>query len=375
MFVFGVVMALLGAILPSLSARLHFETAQIGILFLVMNGGMLASSLVLGLVMDRFGMKLPQAVGALLGASTLLLVAGASSFASLLPMVVLLGIGGAALNGGTNTLVADLHADARSKSAALNRLGVFFGFGALSLPFAIGSLLAASSLETILAATAGLCLAAAVFVAALRFPAPKQRNALPIADMPRFFRSPVVLSFALLLFLESGSEFTLGGFISMYLARDIGIGSVSKVSWILAGYWASMMISRALLSRAMLGINPYRMLYCCACGAGVGALLVAIAPGPAFAALAIVICGCSLAGVYPSALGIVGARFQSHSGTVFGILFAVALGGGMLVPWVAGLVGGTMGLRWVFGVVAVAFSGIALLSRLAAGVDCKNREL
>jgi len=34
-----------------------------------------------------------------------------------------------------------------------------------------------------------------------------------------------------------------------------------------------------------------------------------------------------------------------------------------------------MGLRWVFGVVAVAFSGIALLSRLAAGVDCKNREL
>src|SRR5215469_18138324 len=150
MFVFGVVMALLGAILPSLSARLHFETAQIGILFLVMNGGMLASSLVLGLVMDRFGMKLPLAVGALLVASTLLLVAGASSFASLLPMVVLLGIGGAALNGGTNTLVADLHTDAGRKSAALNRLGVFFGFGALSLPFAIGSLLAASSLETIL---------------------------------------------------------------------------------------------------------------------------------------------------------------------------------------------------------------------------------
>ena len=221
MFVFGIVMALLGATLPSLSSRLHFETADIGTLFLVMNAGMLASSLVIGLIIDRFGMKLPLAAGAVLVASTLFLIAGAHSFTALLPPVLLLGIGGAALNGGTNTLVADLHSDAVRKSAALNRLGVFFGFGALFLPFVIGALLASLSIETILAATAGLCAAAAIFSATLRFPAPKQRNALPLAQIPRFLRSPLVLSFAFLLFLESGSEFTLGGFISMYLSRDM----------------------------------------------------------------------------------------------------------------------------------------------------------
>ena len=63
MFVFGIVMALLGAILPSLAGRLQFETADIGTLFLVMNGAMLASSLALGLAMDRFGMKPPADPG------------------------------------------------------------------------------------------------------------------------------------------------------------------------------------------------------------------------------------------------------------------------------------------------------------------------
>jgi fucose permease len=132
-------------------------------------------------------------------ASTLLMIAGATSFASLLPALVLLGIGGAALNGGTNTLVADLHGDARQKRAALNRLGVFFGFGALFLPLVMGALLAWSSVETILDATTALCGAAGIFTVMLRFPAPKQRYALPVAEIPRFLRSPLVLAFALLL--------------------------------------------------------------------------------------------------------------------------------------------------------------------------------
>jgi len=369
MFVFGIVMALLGAILPSLAGRLRFETADIGTLFLVMNAAMLASSLVLGLAMDRFGMKPPLALGPLLVAAALAMVVRATVFAGLLPAVVLLGIGGGALNGATNTLVADLHVDPKRKSAALNLLGVFFGFGALLLPFAIGALLAWLSVAALLTAAAALCAAAGLFAMVLRFPAPKQRTALPLADVPRFLRSPLVLTFAFLLFFESGIEFTLGGFISTYLTHDMAVASVSLASWILAGYWASMMISRAVLSRVMLGSDPYRTLLFCAMGACAGAVLAAIAPAPGFSALAIVLCGGSLAGIYPCALGIAGARFATHSGTVFGILFAVGLAGGMIFPWVAGQVGGATSLRWVFGMIAAAFAAIIGLSRVAAGVD------
>ena len=64
----------------------------------------------------------------------------------LLLAVALLGLGGSALNGASNALVADLHEDPAAKSAALNRVGLFFGFGALFIPFAIGLLLRAAGL-------------------------------------------------------------------------------------------------------------------------------------------------------------------------------------------------------------------------------------
>jgi fucose permease len=366
MFVFGVAMALIGATLPALAARLEVRVADIGTLFLTMSAAMLAASLVLGLAMDRFGMKPPLALGSLLVAAAMIVVARASALADLRTAVLLLGVGGGALNGSTNTLVADLHDDPRRKSAALNRLGVFFGFGALLLPFSMGALLARLSVGTLLLAAAGLCAAAGVFAAALGFPAPKQRHALPVAEMPRFLRSPLVLALAFLLFFESGVEFTMAGFISTYLTHDLAVGSVAVASWILAGYWMSVMASRTLLSRLALGAEPYRILLYCSVGACAGALLAGLAPSQGVAAAAIVLCGFALAGIYPTTLGIAGARFQSHSGTVFGILFAVALAGGMVVPWLAGQIGGAAGLRWVFGMMAAAFAVILALSRTAA---------
>ena len=150
MFGFGIVMALLGAILPVISLRLHFDLAQAGNLFLAMNGAMLGTTLALGPALDRFGMKPAMVVAPLFVAASLGLIAGAGTFKGLIAAVVLLGIGGGALNQATNTLIADLHVDASRKSAALNLLGVFFGFGALFIPFTIGSLLQALGLNTIL---------------------------------------------------------------------------------------------------------------------------------------------------------------------------------------------------------------------------------
>src|SRR5690242_16427642 len=77
MFVFGIVMALLGAILPLLSERLSFNLAQAGTLFLYMNGAMLACSLFAGVAIDRFGHKLPLALGSVLTAAALAIVINA----------------------------------------------------------------------------------------------------------------------------------------------------------------------------------------------------------------------------------------------------------------------------------------------------------
>ncbi|HEV2446351.1 MAG TPA: MFS transporter, partial [Candidatus Sulfopaludibacter sp.] len=351
MFVFGIVMALVGAIVPPLSGRLRFAVTDIGSLFLVMNFAMLVCSLALGVAIDRFGMKPPLTIGPLLAAGALYLIIRAAAFADLYLAVALLGLGGGALNGAANTLVSDLHDDPRRKGGALNLLGIFFGFGALFLPFAIGALLARFTLSALLAAAMALAAGSAGFAAFLSFPTPKERHSLPVAAVPRLLKMPLLAVFAALLFFESGAEFTLGGFITTYLTGDLRIHSIAAASWILAAYWAALMLSRAVLSRVALKADPFRILLACAAGAFAGAALAAAAPGAAAAAFAIPLTGFSLAGVYPAVLGIAGARFETHSGTAFGILFTVALTGGMIVPWSAAHVAGAFGMRSAFALI------------------------
>lgn len=361
MLVFGVVMALLGAVLPPISSRIGFDLAQAGQLFLAMNFGMLLCSLGVGPAMDRFGMKIPMALGALAVGGALAIVAIAQSFQVLLAAVALLGVGGGALNGATNTLVADLHTDAGRKNAALNLLGMFFGFGALLLPFVIGSLLNRLGLAAILWVAAALCAAVAVFCASLHFPAAKQGRGIPGADVVRFLRIPLVWGFGLLLFCESGNEFLLGGYISTYMTREIHL-SLSSASYVLAGFWAAIMLSRAVGSRVLLRVPGHRIVMLSAAVSALACTLLVGAVSALAAVIAVAALGFGLAGIYPTTLGLAGAKFERHSGTVFGILFTIALAGGMTLPWAVGQIANGYGMRSGLMLAPVSFLVILALA-------------
>jgi fucose permease len=353
MFVFGIVMAVIGAVLP----RLTIGLAQAGNLFLGLTFTMLVAMLCLGPLMDRFGKKLPLAIGALLVAAALAIMGASRSYESLLVAVSLLGIGGGALNGGTNTLVADLHSDPRRKNAALSLLGVFYGFGALFLPFVIGSLVDRLGLSAILwLAALPTALVAALFFA-LGFPKPKHAEGLRLAEVGRLARNPLVLLFGFLLFFQSGNEFIVGGYTSTYLARDLRL-PLSTASYLLAAYWASIMAARVLLSRLLLKAKGPGVVMLSGLGAAVGVCLLMLAHSVALAAAGTILIGCSFASIYPTVLGLAGARFEESSGTVFGILFAIALAGGMLMPWTVGQVAEQTGLRAALGV--AVFNGVMI---------------
>lgn len=360
-FAFGIVAALVGAVVPALSGPLSITLGDVGTLFLVMNFAMLAASLVLGLVVDRFGLKVPIVAGAALVAGGLALIAGAGRAADLLPAVACLGFGGGCLNGATNTLVADLHDDEKRKAAALNLLGVFFGFGALGLPFSLGALTESLGLAGLLYVAAALCLAVTVAAVALPFPAPKQRQGWPLAQMPRFARTPLVWVLGFLLFFQSGNEFLLGGYIATFLTRELSV-PVGAASYVLAGYWAAMMTARMGLSRLLLHVSAPAVVLGSAGVSAIGALVIGAAGTPAVAAAGAVLTGLALGGIFPTVLGLASARFHEHSGTVFGILFTIALSGGMLVPWLSGHLAAAAGLRWVFVLAAVNFAAVAALS-------------
>lgn len=368
-FVFGIVMAILGAILPSLFDRIGFGAAAAGNLFLTMNFAMLVTTVFFGPLVDRFGFKSLLAVSALLVALAFFLLSRASSYGLLLAAAVVLGLGGGALNGGTNALTSDLH-EGEERGSALNILGIFFGFGALTVPFLIGTLRQALGLERILLLATGLALAPFAVYAVLRFPQAKQAQGFPLKEAASIARQPLLWLTAFILFFQSGNEFTVGGWISTYLGRTFGF-TPGAAALVLAGYWAAVMAGRLVSSRLVRRVGNARLILGSAVLALIAAALTAFAPSGAAAAAGVVALGLGFAAIYPTTLAVVGGRFAAFSGTAFSVVIATGLLGGMLAPWLAGKIAEASSLRR--GLVIPVFN-CAMIVILALGVARQTRK-
>jgi fucose permease len=361
MFFFGVVVALLGAVLPLVTAPLALGLDAAGNLFVALNAGVLVGSPLFGVVVDRFGYRGALCSGPLLIAAALTLVTRAGTALDLAAAVALLGLGGSALNGATNALVADLHPEPRVKAAALNRLGVFFGLGALSLPLLIGTLLHRLGLDTLLFGAAALALLVGALSALPRYPPAKQPEGLSLTDARDVLRHPLVAILGALLFFQAGTEMLLSGYLTTFLTAHTG-ASMRMASLALTLYWVAFIGARIVLGRVLLRISALALMPLMATTAAAALVLASVAPGLPLAAALLVAAGFALAGVTPTTLAVAGAALPARTGTVFGALFSLAVLGAMAIPWVAGQMGAAVGVQVVLDLGAVCLVVVALLA-------------
>ena len=368
MLSFGIVLTTVGAVLPSVIERFGIDTASAGSLFLLLTFGILVGSLIFGPIVDRNGYK-----GMLLLATLVIIVglegiAFAPSMSSLRVAVVLIGFGGGIINGGTSALVADISTEERT--AGLSLLGVFFGVGAVGVPFALGNLLGVFSYSTIIAAVGALVVIPLAITALTPFPAPKQPQGFPLAAAQGLVRDPMLLLMGLMLFLASGMEITVGGWAATFFKDELQIPD-SRALVYLSLYWFGMTLGRLALSSAVRRVAPARVLSGCLAIAFCGALLLILTRSASLAVVGVFLLGCGFAASFPVVLGFVGDRYAHLSGTAFSIVIVMALPGGMILPYTTGVLGASYGLRGSFVIVPVALVCFALLltattSRLAA---------
>ncbi len=358
MLAFGIVLTTLGAVLPSLVARFGIDKSAAGALFVLMSFGILVGSVVFGPIVDLRGYRGVLMLAAALIALGLAGIAYAPGLASLRIAIVLVGLGGGVINGATNALVADVSAGERS--AGLSLLGVFFGVGAVGVPFVLALLLGRFSYSALVAGVAAIVLVPLVIAAIAHFPAPKQAQGFPIAAAGRLLRDPVLLLMGLMLFLESGMEITVGGWTATYFQEEIGLTGQRALVF-LSLYWFGMMLVRLALGWLLRRASPARVMLACLAVAFVGALLL-IGTGSVMAAGAgVFLLGCGFAATYPVVLGFVGDRYEQLSGTAFSVVIVMALVGGMLFPYAAGALGAAYGLRESFVMIPVALVLLAML--------------
>ncbi len=334
MFVFGIVLALLGVLfgLPEMRARLHVDLAQQGDLFLLLYVGVLIASILSGPLIDRLGNKLVLLVSALLVSGALVGFTEAQSFGVAAVSGVILGLGGGGLNTASNALVSDLYGQERG--AMLNVLGVFYGVGALVIPLLAASLSAVFTVRELLLLAATLAALAAVDYALLRFPPAREAKGFSARELASVARYPGVLVLAMVLFFESGNEAAIGGWTSSYLGA--AGANARTATWVLAGYWAALMTGRLLASRLLSRISKTQLVLASSIGAAAGCALVISTRSLAGMAAGVALAGISFAAIYPTTLAIAGDRYSHLAGTVFGLLFSVGLTGGMLFPWAIG---------------------------------------
>jgi FHS family glucose/mannose:H+ symporter-like MFS transporter len=373
MLIFGIVLTTLGAVLPSVIERFGIDKASAGTLFLLMSFGILAGSLVFGPLVDRYGYKWLLLASAALIFVGLEGIAFAPSMGTLRTAVLLIGFGGGVINGGVNALVADISAEGE-RGAAISLLGVFFGLGAVGVPFALGMLLDNSSYTAIIAGVGVVVVGATAFMAVTQFPAPKQPQGFPLAQAAGLLRDPVLLLFGLMLFLESGVELTVGGWTATFFRDELGVDGERALVF-LSLYWLGMMLARVVLGAVLRRTSPVRALLACLAIALVGAFLMLGSRSLAPAAAGVFLLGVGFAATFPVILGFVGDRYARLSGTAFSIVFVMALTGGMLMPYFTGVLGGRYGLRTSFLVVPIALVGIVVLLGVVTGRTVRTEKV
>ncbi|HET9439785.1 MAG TPA: MFS transporter [Longimicrobiales bacterium] len=358
MLVFGVVLTSLGAVLPEITERFGVSKAAAGSLFTLLSLGILVGSLVFGPWVDRAGYRTPLAAGIAVVAMGLELLAFGASIGALRAGVALIGFGGGIVNGGTNALVADISTE--NKAAALSLLGVFFGVGAVGMPFALGILTGTVSYTSLLALLGALTVLPLIATLLIGLPAPKQPHSFPINQVFRLLKDPPLLILGAMLFLQSGMEITMGGWSATFAREELALGARAALLF-LSLYWLGMMSARLALGSLLKRMAPASALLACIGIGLVGSLLLLTSSSIPFASTGIFLVGAGFAAGFPVVLGWIGERYAALSGTAISIALIMALSGGMLLPYLAGVIGGAAGLRSSLVIVPIALLGSAML--------------
>ncbi len=353
-------MAVLGTLfgLPEMRARLQIDLAQQGNVFLLLYAGIFLATLASGPVIDSIGNKLILVVSSLLVAAGMAGFAYAHSFGGAATPAVVLGLGGGGLNTSTNALVSGLFGEKRGPM--LNVLGIFYGIGALCIPLLAAAIVGHFPIAPQLLFCAGLAGACALLFLTMKFPEASEAQRFSLREAMQVARTPGVLVLGFLLFCQSGNEASVAGWTSTYVG-ETGLGAATA-TLILAGYWAALMVGRLAAAQLLKFVGKRQLVLGSGLGAALGAAILLTNRSEGMLVAGVLVIGLSYAGVFPTALAIAGDAYRKLAGTVFGLLFAIALLGGMSLPWAVGQISQHLGVRYGMVVPLAGAAGICGLA-------------
>ncbi len=189
-FVYGMIAAMLGTILPELSDRFHLTPAQNGTIAFSQALGLIIASVGVGPLLDSQGDKVGLILGLAFIVIALLALPRSGGFRSIVFLLFLLGVGGGIVVTGANALVSAVSPDHRA--TALNLVNLFFGLGGLATPFIAANLFKRNWLR-LCYTVAMLTVVALAVQFATHVPAPAQAAGFVLADAGPVLGRPLLI--------------------------------------------------------------------------------------------------------------------------------------------------------------------------------------
>src|SRR5580698_7408117 len=322
-FVYGMLSAMLGIILPDLSDRFRLSPRQNGTIAFAQALGLIIASLGVGPLIDNEGKKLGLIIGLALIATALFALPRASGFRSILFLLFLLGVGGGIVVTGANALVSDV--GEAHRATALNMVNLFFGLGGLATPFIAANLFGRNWVR-LCYTIAALTVVSLAIEASTKMPEPTRTGGFVLADAAPVLGRPLLFLLGLFLFLYVSCEVGIWNWLPRHLIAQ-GIPESRALNILSLGFALGLLIGRVGVSPILIQVSAVTVTLAASVAMAVTTFLMLRTSNATTAAVLVFIAGLSMAPVFPTTLAMVGNAFPRMSGTAIGFVITCGWAG------------------------------------------------
>jgi fucose permease len=322
-FVYGMIAAMLGTILPDLSDRFHLTPTQNGTIAFFQALGLIIASVGVGPLLDTEGDKAGLILGLVFIGIVLFLLPRSSGFGSIVVLLFLLGVGGGIVVTGANALVSDV--SEAHRATALNLVNLFFGLGGLATPF-ISANLFKRNWARLCYTVASLTVLVLVIQVITKMPAPSGTGGFVLADAGPVLGRPLLFLLGFFLFLYISCEVGVWNWLPRHLIAQ-GIPETLALNILSLGFALGLLVGRIGVSPILIHVPAVTVTLAASVAMAISTFLMLRTSNPTAAAVLVFIAGLSMAPVFPTTLAMVGNAFPRMSGTAIGFVITCGWAG------------------------------------------------
>lgn len=335
-FVYGMIAAMLGTILPDLSERFHLTPTQNGTIAFAQALGLMIASLGVGPLLDNQGDKVGILLGLVFIAVALIGLPRSRGFKSIVVLLFLLGVGGGIVVTGANALTSGVSPEHRA--TALNLVNLFFGLGGLATPFIAANLFQRNWVRLCYTIVVLTVLTAAIELS-VHMPAPTPGSGFVLTQAGPILGKPLLFLLGFFLFLYISCEVGVWNWLARHLVAQ-GIPEQKALNILSLGFALGLLLGRVAVSPILIRVSPAAVLMGASIAMAVTTFLMLKSTKPGMAAAMVFIAGLAMAPVFPTTLAITGGAFPRMTGTALGFVITCGWAGLAVSSRIIGAIAG-----------------------------------